>query len=65
MRGHCQVCQHSMRGAIDEHLRAGRDLRSLSDEFGVLTRALRHHRDSHVVPARPPGGRRSGARPRA
>jgi hypothetical protein len=56
----CVVCEHSQRVTIDEDLRAGRDLRSLSDEFGLHTRALRAHRDEHVAGlAR---GRRAAAR---
>jgi hypothetical protein len=42
---------------IDEHLRRGRDLRSLADEVGLPTGALRAHRDEHVAGL--PRGRRS------
>jgi hypothetical protein len=33
----CPICRHSQRASIDEHLQAGRDLRTLADEFGVRT----------------------------
>jgi hypothetical protein len=60
MRGHCELCRHSMRGVIDEHLRAGRDVRSLADEYGLETRAIRAHRDDHVLRA-PSHARRGNA----
>jgi hypothetical protein len=41
MQSMCPICRHSQRCAIDESLRAGRDLRSLADEVGVDTRAQR------------------------
>jgi hypothetical protein len=40
MQSMCPICRHSQRSAIDEHLRAGRELRSLVDEFGLRTPAL-------------------------
>ena len=49
MQAICLVCRHSQRAVIDQSLRAGQDLRSLSDAFGVDTRALRWRRDDHVV----------------
>ena len=49
MHGLCLVCESSQRATIDEYLRAGRDLRSLADEFGLHTRALRAHRDDHIT----------------
>jgi hypothetical protein len=45
----CPISRHSQRPSIDENLRAGRDLRTLADEFGVRTGALRYHRDEHVA----------------
>jgi hypothetical protein len=61
MQALCPICQHSQRTSIDESLRAGRELRTLADEFGVRTTSLRYHRDEHVAGlAR---GRRSAARP--
>jgi hypothetical protein len=48
MQSMCPICRHSQRPSIDESLRAGRELRSLADEVGVDTRALRWHRD-HVA----------------
>jgi hypothetical protein len=44
MQAMCSACRHSQRSRTDQDLRAGRDLRSLSDEFGLRTGALRHHR---------------------
>jgi hypothetical protein len=62
MQSMCPICRHSQRSSIDESLRAGRELRTLADEFGVRTTALRHHREEHVAGlAR---GRRSAARAR-
>jgi hypothetical protein len=58
----CCVCESSQRASIDDHLRYGRDLRSLADEVGLPTRALRHHRDAHVAGLTT--GRRLRARPR-
>jgi hypothetical protein len=45
----CLVCESSVRATVDEELRRGRDLRSLADEVGLPTRALRAHRDEHVA----------------
>jgi hypothetical protein len=56
----CPICRHSQRASIDEHLHAGRDLRTLADEFGVRTTWLRHHREEHVAGLT--RGRRSAAR---
>ena len=49
MQPMCAICRHSQRQTIDQNLRAGRDLRTLADEFGVRASALRHHRDAHVL----------------
>jgi hypothetical protein len=35
MQSMCPICRHSQRSSIDESLRAGRDLRSLADEYGL------------------------------
>jgi hypothetical protein len=55
----CPICRHSQRTSIDESLRAGRDLRTLANEFALRTSLLRHHRDEHVA-----GVVRGHARPR-
>jgi hypothetical protein len=61
MQAMCSVCRHSQCSRIDQDLRAGWDLRSLSDEFGLRTGSLRHHRDEHVAGLT--RGRRSGFSP--
>jgi hypothetical protein len=40
MQSMCPICRHSQRSSIDESLRAGRELHTLADEFGVRTTAL-------------------------
>jgi hypothetical protein len=58
MQSMCAICRHSQRTSIDENLRAGRDLRTLADEFGVRTTSLRCTCD-----ARGQGGRLSPGPP--
>jgi hypothetical protein len=48
MRTFCSVCASSQQALIDRRLLAGQSLGTLSADYGVPVRELRHHRDAHV-----------------
>jgi hypothetical protein len=58
MRIFCSVCTSSQQTLIDHRLRGGESLRTLSADYGLPVRELRHHRDQHVT------GRSMQRRPR-
>ena len=49
MRTFCSVCASSRQAVIDRRLLAGESLDTLSADYGVPVRELRHHRDEHVL----------------
>jgi hypothetical protein len=54
----CSICCHSQAETIQTRLLAGESLGTLSADYGLPVRELRHHRDEHVL------GRRTQRRPR-
>jgi hypothetical protein len=49
MRTFCGVCVSSQQALIDRSLLAGESLATLSADYGLPVRELRHHRDEHVL----------------
>ena len=49
MRTFCTVCVSSQQALIDHRLLDGENLRTLSADYGLPVRELRHHRDAHVL----------------
>jgi hypothetical protein len=58
MRAFCTVCSSSQQALIDHRLLDGERLATLSADYGLPVRELRHHRDAHVT------GRSTQRRPR-
>jgi IS5 family transposase len=56
----CSVCASSQQTLIDRRLLDGESLATLSADYGVPVRELRHHRDEHVLQR---GTRRRPRRP--
>jgi hypothetical protein len=54
----CRVCASSQQALIDRRLLDGERLVTLSADYGLPVRELRHHRDAHVT------GRGTQRRPR-
>ena len=48
MRTFCRVCLSSQQALIDRRLLDGERLVTLSADYGLPVRELRHHRDAHV-----------------
>jgi hypothetical protein len=49
MRIFCSVCSSSQQALIDHRLLDGESLRTLSADYGLPVREIRHHRDAHVL----------------
>ena len=49
MHTFCSVCLSSQQALIDRRLLNGESLATLSADYGVPVRELRHHRDAHVL----------------
>jgi hypothetical protein len=45
----CRVCSSSQQALIDRRLLDGERLITLSADYGLPVRELRHHRDAHVL----------------
>jgi hypothetical protein len=49
MRTFCSVCSSSQQTLIDRRLLDGERRVTLSGDYGLPVRELRHHRDTHVL----------------
>ena len=49
MRTFCSVCASSQQALIDRRLLDGESLRTVSADYGLPVRELRHHREAHVL----------------
>jgi hypothetical protein len=45
----CSVCSSSQQAVIDRRLLDGESLATLSADYGLPVREIRHHRDDHVL----------------